>query len=47
MELDADNIVILNENDTSITVWNFKQDLHNNCKYFDEHKDTINKVIVV
>jgi len=41
-ELDADNIVILNENDSSFTVWNFKQDQHNNCKYFDDHKATIN-----
>ena len=46
-ELDADNIVILNENDTSFTVWNFKQDQHNNCKYFDDHKAAINQLIVI
>lgn len=46
-ELDADNIVILNENDSSFTVWNFKQDQHNNCKYFDDHKATINQLIVI
>jgi WD40 repeat protein len=47
VELDADNLAILNEQDTSFTVWNFKKEIQDNCKYFDDHSDMINKIIVV
>ena len=46
-ELDADNIVILNKNDSSFTVWNYKKEMQDNCRYFDDHKSTINRLIVV
>jgi type III restriction enzyme len=36
-ELDADHLVILNKNDTSFTVWNYKKEMHDNCRYFDDH----------
>jgi len=39
--------VILNKNDASFTIWNYKKELSDNCRYFDDHKATINRFIVV
>lgn len=47
VELDADNLIVLTEEDSSFLAWSYKKDQQENCKYFEEHNDLINKIIVV
>lgn len=48
LELDSDHLVLLAEDDNGIIVWEYKNDKNDdNYTYFEDHKDVVNKVIVV
>ena len=47
VELDQEHVLILNDNDTGFTRWNYSKELEDNCKTYEEHEDAVNKIIAV
>ena len=46
-EVDSNNLAILNFDDNTFMIWNYKKELEDNCLTYEEHEDAINKIIVV
>jgi WD40 repeat protein len=47
VELDAENLVILSDEEKAFAVWSYRREQDDNCQYYDDHEDRINHVIVV
>lgn len=46
-EVDADNLVILSEEEKAFAVWSYRKELEDNCHYYEDHQDRINHMLVV